>query len=80
MRGADWQPDVGGDDHGEGRGQLDGEAAVGGRQEAVRAPPGAPQDLLVDWAAQHQNPDIAAASHGTRYQAALSPKARVLSP
>lgn len=25
--GADWQPDVGGDDHGEGRGQFDGEAA-----------------------------------------------------
>lgn len=79
VRGADWQPDVGGDDYGEGRGQLDGEAAVGGRREAVRAPPGAPQELPVDWAARHQNPDIAAASQGTRCEAALSPRARPVS-
>lgn len=45
-----------------------------GRREAVRAPPGARQNLRVDWAAQHQSRDIAAASHGTRCEAVLSPK------
>ena len=45
-----------------------------GRWEAVRASPGARQNLLVDWAAQHQSWDIAAASHGTCCEAVLSPK------
>lgn len=48
MCGADWQPDVGGDDHGEGRGQFDGEAAVGemgGRQGITRGLPEPPGGL-----------------------------------
>lgn len=50
-----------------------------GRREAVRALPGAHQNLWVDWASWHQSQDIAAAPHGTRCEAALSPEERVLS-
>lgn len=50
-----------------------------GRREAVRALPGAHQNLWVDWASWHQSQDIAAAPHGTGCEAALSPEERVLS-
>lgn len=75
VRGADWQPDVGGDDHGEGwRAVPDGEAAVGRRPLALGQ---GHQNLWVDWASWHQSQDIAAASHGTA-AGRVSPEERVL--
>lgn len=46
VRGADWKPNVGGDHHGEGRGQLNSEATVGENRKTTS------QELFV-WPCRH---------------------------
>ena len=77
--GADWQPDVGGDDHGEGRGQFDGEATIGemgGRQGTARGSPEPPGGLVRTAPEPGHRSSITQLSLRGRAQ----PKERVLSP